>query len=182
MSGGMAISCENPQEKFVHQLRTLVAAEIDSRVYLMRIRVQHFPRGGAERPRSLNLKRVSPCHSSSTGQCTRFSNNRRKQPVLALHSDIGESVHKQLRRSKDSRAYPSTQPHHCCTHNSHLPAYQLAQLARPLACNCRNTERKRTPTRHRHCSTTAVHDASQQGSPVSQVLRRFSGIAHLIRV
>ena len=89
----MAIPCENPQEKFVHPLRTLVAAEIDSRVHLMRIRVQHFAHGGADRPRSLNLKRVSPCHSSCTGHCTRFSNNRRKQPASAVHSDIGESVH-----------------------------------------------------------------------------------------
>jgi hypothetical protein len=178
----MAIPCENPQEKFVHPLRTLVAAEIDSRVYLMRIRVQHFPRGGAERPRSLNLKRVSPCHSSSTGQCTRFSNNRRRQPVLALHSDIGESVHKQPRRANDSRAYPSTQPHHCCTHNSPLPAHQLAQLARTLACNYRNTERKRTCTRHKHWSTAAAHDASQQETPVSQLLGRFSEIQHLNRV
>ena len=107
MSGELAISCENPQEKFVHPLRTLVAAEIHSRVHLMRIRVQHFPYGGADGPRSLNLKRVSPCHSSRTGYCTQFSNNRRKQqPAAAVHSDIGESVHNAApHRSNDNRAH-----------------------------------------------------------------------------
>jgi hypothetical protein len=90
----MAIPFENPQEKFVHPLRTLLAAEIGSRVHPMRTRVQRLGHGGADRPRSLNLKRVSPYHSSCTGHYRRFSNNRRKQqPAAAVHSDIGESVH-----------------------------------------------------------------------------------------
>lgn len=41
----MAIPCENPQEKFVHPVRTLVAAGIDSCVHLMRMRVQHLAHG-----------------------------------------------------------------------------------------------------------------------------------------
>ena len=96
-----------------------------------------------------------------------------KQPASAVHSDIGESVHTP-RRSKDTSTYPSTHPHHCCTHNSHLPAHQLAQLARILACNCRNTERTRTRTRHKQCSTTAADDASQQGAHVAAA-RSFLG-------
>lgn len=42
MSGEVAIPCENPQEKFVHPLRTLVAAEIGGRVHLVRMRLQHL--------------------------------------------------------------------------------------------------------------------------------------------
>ena len=152
----MAIPCENPHEKFVHPLRTLLAAEIGSRMHPMRRRVQHLGHGGADRPHSLNLKRVSPCHSSCTGHCTRFSNNRQR---LCFPISVAQCT--TPHRSNDSRAYPSTQPHHCCTNNSHLPASQLAQLARPLACNCRNTERKRTRTRHKHSSTTAAREASQ---------------------
>ena len=62
---------------FAHQLRILVAAGIDSGAHLTRVLAQHRAHGGAHRPRSLNLKRVSPCHSSCTGRCTRFSNNQR---------------------------------------------------------------------------------------------------------
>ena len=82
-----------------HQLRTLVAAGIDSRAHLTRVLAQHCARGGADRPRSLNLKQVSPCHSSCTGRCTRFGNNQRKrQPAAAVHSDIGESRHNTAQR------------------------------------------------------------------------------------
>jgi hypothetical protein len=173
----MAKPCENLTRSSYTRLRTLLAAEIGSRIHPMRRRVQHLGHGGADRPRSLNLKRVSPCHSSCTGHCTRFSNNRHR-----LYTPIAVNQCTTPRRSKDSRVYPSTQPHHCCTQNSHLPAYQLAQLARTLACNCRNTERKRMRTRHKHSSTTAAHDASQQGAPVSQLLGRFSEIEDLNRV
>jgi hypothetical protein len=73
----MAIPCESPEEKFVHPLRTLVAAEIDSHVHLMRMRVQHLAHDGADRPSSLNVKRVSPCRSSCTTHCRPFCNNGR---------------------------------------------------------------------------------------------------------
>ena len=62
--------------KSAHQLRTLVAAGIDSRAHLTRVLAQHCAHGGADRPRSLNLKRVSPCHSSCPDPCAQFGNNR----------------------------------------------------------------------------------------------------------
>jgi len=37
----------------------------------------------------------------------------------------------------------------------------------------------RTSTRHKHYSTTAAHDASRQGTPVPQLLGRFSEIERL---
>jgi hypothetical protein len=46
----IAIPCENPQEKFVHPLRTLVAAEIDSLVHLTRILAQYCAHSVADCP------------------------------------------------------------------------------------------------------------------------------------
>ena len=59
-------------------LRTFSSqAGIDSRVHLIRILAQNCAHGGADRRRSLNLKRVAPCHSSCTSPCTRFGNSQR---------------------------------------------------------------------------------------------------------
>ncbi len=76
----MAVPCENPHEyainfrrdrdaaavwKFANLLHILPAAGTNSHVHLMRILAQHCAHGGAER--------VSPCHSSCTGPCTRLA-------------------------------------------------------------------------------------------------------------
>jgi hypothetical protein len=63
--------------KFLHELYVLVVTGTDSRVHLMRILAQHRAHGGARPPCSLDLEPVSPCHSSCTSPCTRFSNNPR---------------------------------------------------------------------------------------------------------
>ena len=56
--------------KSAHQLRTLVTAGIDSRAHLTRVLAQHCAHGGADTPGSLNLRRVSPCHSSCAARLT----------------------------------------------------------------------------------------------------------------
>src|SRR5208337_2444370 len=48
--------------KSAHQLRTLVAAGIDSRAHLTRVLGQHCAHGGADGPRRVNLKLVAPCN------------------------------------------------------------------------------------------------------------------------
>src|SRR5271157_2350084 len=131
MSGEMAIPCENPQEKVVNQLRTLVAAGIDSHMRLMLILVQRCAHGGTGRPHSLTLKRVSPRHWSYAGPCTWFVNNRlRKEQQLAdAHTDAGESVHNTAPcRSNVGRIHSAS--------NRTTAARQAARIAAP-ACATR---------------------------------------------
>jgi len=65
--------------KFASLLHILPAAGTNSHVHLMRILAQHCAHGGAGRRYSLNLERVSPCHSSCTSPYTRFGNNLRER-------------------------------------------------------------------------------------------------------
>lgn len=167
--------------KFVHQPRTVVAAEIDGRVHLMCIRVQHFAHGGADSPCSLNRKRVAPCHSFSTGYATRCTNNRGKRPASAMHSGIGESVHTP-RHSNDSDALSQ--------HPTVPLLYPQLTSVGIRACVTGARTRVQLPERrtktnarttHKHRSTLAAHDASQNAAPVSQLLGRFSEIEDLNR-
>ena len=161
----MAIPCENPQEKFAHPLRILVAAGIDSRVHLMRILVQHCAHGGADRPRSLNLKRVSPCHSSCTGPCTRFGNNQRVSnnnwqrlctPMLVdqctTQRRAARTIAGYIHRPTEPLLY--AQP-------ARVAAPACATRARTVSRNCRNTEPERALSRYKNCVIMAAHNASQ---------------------
>ena len=62
---------------FAHQMCIRVATGIGSHVETVRILAQHCTHGGADRPCSLNLKRVARCHSSCTSPCTRRGNSQR---------------------------------------------------------------------------------------------------------
>src|SRR5271157_153931 len=131
MSGEMAIPCENPQEKVVHQLRTLVAAGIDSHMRLMLILVQRCAHGGTGRPHSLTLKRVSPRHWSYAGPCTWFVNNgcvrnnnwRMRTPML-----VDQSTAQRPCRSNVGRIHSAS--------NRTTAARQAARIAAP-ACATR---------------------------------------------
>ncbi len=161
--------------KSAHQLRTLVAAGIDSRAHLTRVLGQHCAHGGADRPRSLNLKRVSHCHSSCTGRCTRFSNNQRKRQPAGRCTPISVNRGTTPRRSNDSRAYPSTQPHHFCTYNPRVSLHQLVQLAHTVSRKCRNAEQERALNKSKSCVTMSAHNSSQQRGANATTIRSFSG-------
>ncbi len=131
---------------FAHQLRILVAAGIDSGAHLTRVLAQHREHGGAHRPRSLNLKRVSPCHSSCTGRCTRFSNNQRarngnwQSPCPPTLVDPRTT---QCRAARTIAGYI-----HCPTEPllyaqpALAGAPPCATRARTISRNCRNTDPK----------------------------------------
>ena len=173
--------------KFAHQLHILVATGIDSRVHLMRILAQHCAHGGADRPRSLNLKRVAPCHSSCTSPCTRFGNNQRVSNnnwQRMCHTDAGGSVHNTApRRSNDSRVHSSpnrttaVRTTRACRRTSlcNLRAHSFAAIAG-------------TPNRNEHsaCTRTAsswLHTMHRNSAArMSQLLGRFSEIEDLNRV
>ena len=93
---------------------------------LIRIRVQHFAHGGADGPAqfesqtSFTLPLVLAL-ATAHGSATTGADNRQR-----LCTPISVNQCTTPRRSNDSGACPSPQPHHCCTHNSHLPAYELA--------------------------------------------------------
>ena len=150
---------------FAHQLRTLVAAGIDSGAHLTRVLAQHRAHGGAHRPRSLNLKRVSPCHSSCTGRCTRFSNNQRarngnwQSPCPPTLVDPRTT---QCRSARTTAGYI-----HCpteplqCAQPVRIAARPLGNSRATVSRNCRNTEPKRAHNCNKNCVTMAAHDASQ---------------------
>lgn len=183
MSGEMGDTVRQSSREVVHQLRTLAAAEIDSRVHLMRIHVQHLAYGAMQTDCGvLNLKRVSPCHSFSTGHYTQFSNSRTLTTTAsAVHSDFGESAqHRAAQMTACISQHPTTQLLYVQPARIAAPAFPTR--ARTVACNCRNAERKRTRTGHKHSSTTTAHDASQQDGPASQLLGRFSEIGRFDRI
>jgi len=129
--------------KSAHQLRTLVAAGIDSRAHRTRVLAQHCAHGGADRPRSLNLKRVSPCHSSCTGPCTRFSNNQRvrndnwRRPCKPMLVDPS-TTHRRSARTIAGYIHCPTEPL-LYAQPSRIAAPACATGARIVSPNCRNT-------------------------------------------
>ena len=132
----------------------LVAASIDSRVNLMCILAQHRARGGTCPPRSLDLERVSPCHSSCKSPCTRLANNQR------LMTSNGQRVCTPLlpsrctgmRRQHNSR-HPTlrpTKPRPCAQ-----PARQSANLSAQLL-RARSRATAGTPNRNERSTGTGT--------------------------
>ena len=151
--------------KSAHQLRTLVAAGIDSRAHLTRVLAQHCAHGGADRPRSLNLKRVSPCHASCTGRCTRFSNNQRvrndnwRRPCKPMLVDPS-TTHR--RSARTIAGYIHCQTNHFCTHNPPVSPHQLVQLARAsFRPNAATPNRNEHLSMQKNCVMMAAQNASQ---------------------
>src|SRR5208283_4463411 len=145
--------------KFASLLHILPAAGTNSHVHLMRILAQHCAHGGAGRRYSLNLERVSPCHSSCTSPYTRFGNNLRErndnwQPVC---TPLLPAQCTPQSRSNDSLV-SSQRPTEPMLYAQPARARRsLAQLSRTLSRNCRNTEPERALNRkqelpHRGCT------------------------------
>ncbi len=153
----------------------LVATGISSRVQMMRILAQHCAHGGADRPRSLNLKRVAPCRSSCTSPCTRFGNSQRVSynnwrrmctPILreprTTQRRSGRTIAGYIHRPNPTTAVRTAR---ACRRTSlcNLRAHNFAQLPRHLTgtsnSGCTRTASSWLHTMHR-ISARACHNCS----------------------
>jgi hypothetical protein len=148
---------------------------------MIRILAQHCAHGVADRPRSLNLKRVAPCHSSCTSPCTRFGNSQRvrndnSQRVCPPTLMDPRTTQCRSARTTAGNIHRPTAPLLCAqpanrrTGLFSLRAHNLAQLP-ALQAGTSNS----TGTRLGHHGRTHRNSAPR----VSQLLRRFSVIEDL---
>ena len=146
-------------------------------MHLTRILAQHCAHGGADRPHSLNLKRISPCHSSCTGPCARFGNSQsvNNNWQLCTTMPVDQSTKPRAARTIAVHIHRPTEPL-LYAQPALVGAPACATRARTLSRNCRNTYPKRALNRTRTASPwlhTTHRNSARELHNCSVVFRRL---------
>ncbi len=129
-----------------------------------------------DRPHSLTLKRVTPCHSSGTSPCTRFGDDQR-----ARNDNWQRLCHQPWWLSEQHSAAPLerqpgafiAQPNHCCPHNPRVSPHHLVQLARAQFRAIAGTPIRNEHTTATRTASSWLHTMHRNSARMPRLLRSF---------